>query len=104
MMMMLGRQYSTIKIQFCFHIDTNNGVEPLHPGWRPSISNWQHTRVTVSANGIRFEAIGTYSEKLKDDQNGTDFLARRLQVGSQHAGNATHADKDFVPAVNMPVI
>jgi hypothetical protein len=49
--------------------------------------------------GIRFEAIGAYIEKLEDDQNGTDFLARRLQVASQDASNATHADEDSVPAV-----
>jgi hypothetical protein len=32
--------------------------------------------------GIGFEAIGAYIEKLEDEQNGTDGLARRLQVVS----------------------
>ena len=35
-------------------------------------------------------------------QDGTDCLVRRLQVASQDAGDATHADEHFVPANSKP--
>ncbi len=50
------------------------------------------------ANGIGFEAIGAYIKELEDYQSGTDFLARRLQIVSQDAGNAAHADEELAPA------
>ena len=95
---MLGRQYWAIKVQFCFHMDTNNADEPSHPGWRPSTSNWQHPSSSAAslygmASGIGCGTIGAYIEELEDYQNRTDFLARRLQVASQDAGNAAHADE-----------
>ena len=45
------------------------------------------------ANDIGVWAIGAYIKELEDYQNGTDFLARRLQVASQDAGNAAYADE-----------
>jgi hypothetical protein len=96
----LGRQYWAINVQFCFHMDTNNADEPSHPGWRPSTSNWQkQSRSAQRANDIGVWAIGAYIKELEDDQNGTDVLARRLQVASQDAGNTAYADEELVPAV-----
>ena len=70
----------------------------LAGGLRHRTGNKQ-SRSAQRANGIGFEAIGAYIEELEDDQNGTDFLARRLQVAAQDAGNAAYADEELVPAV-----
>jgi hypothetical protein len=75
-------------------MDTNNADEPSHPGWRPSTSNWQQAiQIGSKVNDIGFWAIRAYIKELEDYQNGTDFLARRLQVASQDAGNAAYADE-----------
>jgi predicted DNA-binding protein len=58
----------------------------------------KHSSSAQRANGIGFEAIGAYIKELEDYQNGTDFLARRLQVASQDASDAAHADEQLVPA------
>jgi hypothetical protein len=52
------------------------------------------------ASGVR--QCDAYIEKPEDDQDGTDCLVRRLQVASQDAGDATHADEHFVPANPKP--
>ncbi len=67
-------------------------------GLRHQTGNKQ-SKSAQRANGIGFEAIGAYIKELEDYQNGTDFLARRLQVTSQDAANAAYADEELVPAV-----
>ncbi len=66
--MMLGRQYWAIKVQFCFHIDTNDADEPSHPGWRPSTSNWQtntpHQLSGPMASGWRRSELTLKSLKI----------------------------------------
>ena len=69
----------------------------LAEGLRHRTGN-KHSSSTQRANGIGCEAIGAYIEELEDYQNRTDFLARRLQVASQDAGDAAHADEQLVPA------
>jgi predicted TPR repeat methyltransferase len=61
-------------------------------GLRHQTGNKQ-SRSAQRANDIGCGTIGAYIKELEDYQNGTDFLARRLQVASQDAGYAAHADE-----------